>query len=856
MLTRVNTLNEGGAAARLSGIRRETEDACRQLSREPAIARVVAENEYGERQTYFVTRSTPVLTESSGAKMVGYRAPLGRLAALPLQTPQAIATPSGTREFIVVEKAVLRPRADELGWDAEDTRVEVSGRGPRTIASLRAYLAGLAPEEVEDLLATMLAQDAVGRIVTEGFQRAYLRSVSLRENPVLDQVQDEVFRLPLDERLVLVGPPGSGKTTTLIKRLGQKLDLTALDSAETAGIARTRARADGHSTSWLMFSPTDLLKAFVKEAFSQEGIAAPDQRIQTWADRRHHLGRRVLPILSSQQGRGTFVLREHVALLRPEAIERPIAWYEAFETWQQKAFWVDLRDRATRLTAHADPAVALIGRRIQSALGTEPDPTPPLGALLELGAGLADRVSAVEQQARSVAQKAVNVALAADRDFVNRLGGTVASLAARLDPDGDEPDDDDDDAAETMSPRAGPEASFAAYLRFVKTMARAEADGRPPRSGSPTSRLSEWLGDRIPARKELAALGEALRLQGELRRFINPVRRYVLEIPRRYGRFRREEVSRNAWYLPGTIRSTDLTPPELDGVILAMLRAVRELSLDPQVGSAIGDQRFEWLRDLRDLWVSQVLVDEATDFSPIQLRCMAGHCDPALDSFLACGDFNQRTTRWGSRSDDDLKWVFPDIRIRKVTTTYRHSRRLNDLAALVASLSGDGGEAAGLPEHVVNEGVSPICGFDLADHASAAEWIARRLDEIESLSSPLPTIAVLVPSEADVRPVADALNLVLEERNLRAVPCTDGRFVGQDNDIRVFDVRHIKGLEFEAVFFLGLDRLVQGEPDLFGKYLYVGATRAATYLGLTVGGPSLPMELAALDGSFGEDWRV
>jgi len=51
----------------------------------------------------------------------------------------------------------------------------------------------------------------------------------------------------------------------------------------------------------------------------------------------------------------------------------------------------------------------------------------------------------------------------------------------------------------------------------------------------------------------------------------------------------------------------------------------------------------------------------------------------------------------------------------------------------------------------------------------------------------------------------------------------------QDNQVRVFDVQHIKGLEFEAVFFVGLDRLAKREPDIFAKYLYVGATRAALF---------------------------
>jgi adenylate kinase family enzyme len=40
--------------------------------------------------------------------------------------------------------------------------------------------------------------------------------------------------------MVLVGPPGSGKTTTLIKRLGQTLDLTWLDEEDELRVQEGR----------------------------------------------------------------------------------------------------------------------------------------------------------------------------------------------------------------------------------------------------------------------------------------------------------------------------------------------------------------------------------------------------------------------------------------------------------------------------------------------------------------------------------------------------------------------------------------------------------------------------------------
>lgn len=50
-----------------------------------------------------------------------------------------------------------------------------------------------------------------------------------------------------------------------------------------------------------------------------------------------------------------------------------------------------------------------------------------------------------------------------------------------------------------------------------------------------------------------------------------------------------------------------------------------------------------------------------------------------------------------------------------------------------------------------------------------------------------------------------------------------------------------------------IDRLAERPPDLFDKYLYVGATRAATYLGLT-SEESLPLTLSPLEELFGPNW--
>ena len=107
---------------------------------------------------------------------------------------------------------------------------------------------------------------------------------------------------------------------------------------------------------------------------------------------------------------------------------------------------------------------------------------------------------------------------------------------------------------------------------------------------------------------------------------------------------------------------------------------------------------------------------------------------------------------------------------------------------------------------------------------------------MESATGKLPSIAVFVDGETRIEPLVERLMPLLADQNIPVVACKDGRVVGDALEVRVFDVRHIKGLEFEAVFFVGIDLLAERLPALFDRFFYVGVSRAATYLGVTCEG--------------------
>jgi hypothetical protein len=846
----INTLTSPNAVPSLQRIGDENQRNFETLINEPAIARIVVADESGEEAVFYICRAAPVA--GTGVKLASYRSPMGRLASLPVGSDFSVRKDGGFVSVEVLERARLRPMTRDHEWDSLNSVLEGADYGPLTVESLRALTQRSGAEG--DLLERLLAEESDAANVLEGVRRSVITKMALRDQPILDQFQDAIFRLPLDSRLVLLGPPGTGKTTTLIRRLGQKLDQEFLTDEERSAVKNAaRGEATPHAQSWMMFTPTDLLKQYVKEAFASEGIAASDQRIKTWADYRRELARTAFGVLRTAAGGGSFVLKEASAILQPNTLLRQIEWYSDFNTWQMSAFWDEMATASGSLRENKNASIAAVGRRLSTIM--EKRAGNPATVFVAFAAE-ADEVQRLIEEMKKETDAKIEGAL---RLQVNRNKGFLDELAQFIDGLGETSDDPDeqegDDEEEVGLPRTGRRAADLAFRRALRTHARAQASRRGLGKATRNGKVIEWLGDRRLSDAESLVVGESLLVQSSARRFVVPVRRYIHGTAGRYRRFRTLRQREDQWYLADGFGPSDIHPLEVDVILSAILRNGQELLNDQRISRDSEHMIYAPLKPVQQLYRNQILVDEATDFSPIQLACMSALTVPETRSFFACGDFNQRMTNWGCRSLADMKWVVPDIEVRTVAVSYRQSRQLNELAKQIVLIGGNQAVETGLPENVNNEGVAPVLAKNLSEQSDVTGWLAKRIVEIESFVQQLPSVAILVNGEEQVQKVAAALNEALADQNVRVVPCLNGQTIGQENDVRVFDVQHIKGLEFEAVFFVGIDKLADSQPDLFDKYLYVGATRAATYLGISCEGPELPKKIAGLEGLFGTGWR-
>jgi hypothetical protein len=858
-LASINTLTSGGALKTLNGIGDARHRSLMAASQEPAIARVVVRTDDGVTLVYYICRETAPIVLEKGKKLAGRNTPAGRLASLRVGDDFEIVTPGGVIAGEILERALLYPGRKDGAWDSFDTVLFGGSYGTVTLKSLREALAGTPLADfADDLLAGILSEDEKASNVTAGIRRSVIVKMGLRDQPILDRYQDEIFRLPLNSQLLIVGPPGTGKTTTLIRRLGQKLDLEHLDDAERRLAEATRS--DGsplHRDSWMMFTPTDLLKQYLKEAFAREHIAASDQKIQTWSRFRLDLARNRFRLLKASNGGGPFVLKEGQSFTQPSTLEDQTAWFEDFAAWQDEAFRAELKAASDQLALSQQAEARSLSSSLAAivARADVDNLAETMTALVKERDAMERLLKTLKDGTDAAIRRSLNLQINRNRSFLEELATFTDGLAIIDQDDGEDADTDEEEAPVGASSRGRLAAAVTDYERTLRSQARTRVSRRSLGASTRAGKLAEWIGDRSLQDDELRLIGESLQTQAALRRFANPIRRYIHGVAGRYRRFRRIRQTEGRWYVVEGIAANDCDPLETDVMLLCIMRTASSLLRARSIRRDLDDPAYAPLRDYAGLLRNQIVVDEATDFSPVQLACMGAMATPEIQSFFACGDFNQRLTRWGSRSTTDMKWAFPRIAVRPIQVTYRHSRQLNHLASEIVRLcSGETVDVA-LPEDVNNEGVAPVLGVDLERRDDVIDWLARRIVEIEGFTKPLPSVAVLVNDEADVGPIADGLQAALAGQNLSVVACYKGQFGGQENDIRVFDVQHIKGLEFEAVFFVGVDRLATMHPELFDKYLYVGATRAATYLGITCYGPALPDGIGSLLEAFRSNWR-
>lgn len=470
-LASINTFTDTSAVKSISSISSNKREILLYAKTEPFLSRIVVEDEDGVQSTYFICRKTPI----NGVKnAVSYDAPLGRLASLEIGSDLSI---NNGRNIEVIEKAQVFLKRKDNQWDSINTILEVDESGPVTIKSLLPYLGqeeeSLSPEEI---LASLIAEEEEQINVVKGRQKSLITKIQLRDQPILDQYQDEVFRLPLESQLFLTGPAGTGKTTTLIRRLGQKLSREGLDDSERHILQTleedTSIRSDD---SWMMFTPTKLLKQYLKEAFSREKVPASDRNIQTWKNFSNDIAKNTFSILKSSTSSG-FILRENLPVLNESASSEQIKWFVDFSEWQFLDYLTELEKSASSLKDDEDPKIAKIADElieILNASGFEAISTFFIN-LEKLHELVLNKMTDLKKFSNEKISRSLILQMNTNSQFLDELSDMLDSIGNDKEDELEELDEDDSEESEDALPsnRNRKKVAMNAYIGAIKTKAK------------------------------------------------------------------------------------------------------------------------------------------------------------------------------------------------------------------------------------------------------------------------------------------------------------------------------------------------------------------------------------------------
>lgn len=779
----------------------------------------------------------------------------------------------------ILEKNQFTPTKQVDVWDAIKNQFFVES-GTYSIKSLLKFLekfqslleAQKGIEKVKNILELekkIFQQHAKELDIKTGLRREVVEKIFLREQGILDEAQGEIFRIPLASQLIVTGAPGTGKTTLLIRRIAQKSNPDVLTEREKAGLSSQEISIFFNKQNWIMFTPTELLKMFLKEALGKEGVPATDETVKIWEHERRKIGRETLKFLKvGDKGFFQETLRQLLAtksnLHLMTYANDFIQFYhdsilkefsQAYKTLTKHKITLQLMQKFTEIHQKLDTLQAQsLENRIFFLLE----------ALSNLRNLSSQNNSVLNEQIEAIVNEIIKTKPDLLQEIYDKMQFYKADaqkskeLKKREIEENIEEEVEEEDIEEEEIQEEPPTDEFEvlAKRQIRNTLiwyARRIATNQKISQNNIHATILPLISPLFPEQTKLNSLGKRIIDQKVVRGLIQGYRIILDRIPRYYHQFRLEQIRQEESLLDKqhikAIKDKKLSTHEIDLLLFVILRNARKI-FDRNKDLLTGNAKIEMLENIKTKYKTQIAVDEATDFSTLQLGCMYYLTHPTYTSISFAGDLMQRVTPFGLTDWKELEFI-AKFEYHRVNIAYRQSPLLLKIAEK-------------LYEKIVGESAPFKSAFDDSeadpyplkfhsdyDNELLGEWVAERVVEIYKINDKLPSTAIFVADDEQIAPIVKVLEEPLYNNSITVRACPKGEILGNESTIRVFSIKYIKGLEFESVFFVNIDQIAQQVPELIDKYLYVGLSRAASFLAVTYN-TTFPEKIKFVEESFKE----
>jgi len=835
------------------------------------------------------TGFTPTTTLKGDGVPVPRDSKLGGLLISNHDGTHRYETPRGEIEIQIFNRAAYKP-SDFDGEFATEILIRLAGDGKSYSYQNIAKILSLQEEidDVKEQLEKATGEEAkllVQRIADkEQEKKTYLdkaqsfirKFAELRYQPILDPLQEAIKRSKIfDGALIINGGPGTGKTTSLIQRIKFLISPTIEEYKKLT--ASQKNILSNQQTSWIFYSPNELLALFLRNSMTREELTADTDRVKVWSSHKGDLVKSYRIVDTTTKRPFLFYNKSHGVSLFINTAKEISKIIEGLES-----SYMNFQKEKLNKVSEIDVGPFKwknLGQSIQKYI-TGRSNAKSVEELIRLFLNLTDNFKKesddIAAEYKLLVEKiasSIQVTIQKDTERATALSVLLKQWKTET----NEADEDEDEEADIEQEDFDEKEEQAAFdfekelFTKLKSLCRKQALKKFDKNTKFSKRDRELLTliPEVVEPSENDFLGQTAFFKKFFERITKGVVANVLrEIPMIYKRHRREQLNSKATNWNLTILEelvkkdkNSRIHPEEQALLLSFVNSV-VLKLAKSFQLQYNDINHPYINGFKNHCKPVIGIDEATDFSIIDLIAINSFGHPEFSSVTLSGDLMQRMTSDGLTSWQDFTEVIPNSEIKDLKVSYRQSPTLLSLAKAIYQKST--GQTANYESYIEKDETEPKpLMFISKNEDDKLQWIADRILEIyKAYGESIPSIAIFLPDENQLESFANKLGGLdtLADVGIPVMACRKGQVLGDKTAVRVFSIDVIKGLEFEAVFFHNIDDLQNQNlgSDLFLKYLYVGLSRATFYLGLTTS-DELPKEISFIADSFdntGKTWTL
>ena len=662
----------------------------------------------------------------------------------------------------------------------------------------------------------------------------------LRFNPILDPVQNRIKTSHLYDgtTLVIDGGPGTGKTTTMIQRLKYLTDDFAIKEDTDEGLNKYNLTGSDRQRlfnlmdggrDWMFFSPSELLKEYLSEVMNKEGLANTRSKVWSWQEYLKKVTRENYQFIDPNNDNTPFLASRNSKMLIQPSANAVVALTDFY--------LATLKNIKNTFPKIDDTGVIYKWKSIALRIKQQFELVKNFNiehfirlfnSLEQLYAADCREILAENRATLKHISEDLYALVRMDEDIYTALADLLQNVSAEQTEDAEEDvEDTTDDYSDFI---------IAAIRNWFKRYCYSTVN-----SSIKLSLRQQKIGEMLlplmmdEHKSKMARVGELALFEQYAKYTRGVVSNMLTGIPARYKRFRRAMLNQtdNGWdkdVLKALLQrrgGKELHPQE-QALLIGFVNNLAKKTINI-VGTRASHTYIEAYKELARPIIG---IDEATDFCKTDIYAMASLLTMDFNSLTLCGDMMQRLTQSGIRSWNDLDDIVSNMAVVKMKTSYRQSVRLLEFAKSLYKESI--GEEPEYKAYLKSKKVPEPLAIISSDEDEKIIWIEQRIKEIYEIYKRLPSIAIFLNDANDIRDFVIKLKDTdfFIDTDIEVVDGSSGRLLASSNQIRVYPIDVVKGMEFDVVFFHNIDNSHE-TLDMIKRYIYVGVSRAAFFLGAT-----------------------